>query len=56
MSTEERLGRLDPARRAEVGTRLCRQLTEWIGRKVTPGLGCWSEAWQIVEGPSEVFP
>ena len=41
--------------RREAGTRLCRQLSVRIGRKVTPGLGRWEPAWPFVAGPSNAF-
>ena len=43
------------AERCKAGARLCRQLTDWLGRKMTPGLGHWSPAWEIVAAPSDVF-
>ena len=43
------------AERHEAGTRLCRQLAAWVGRKVTPGLGRWDDAWDYVSEPSDRF-
>ncbi len=46
MSSEERIAR---------GDRLCRRLTEDVGRIAPPGIGQWDGAWRIVGEVSASF-
>lgn len=34
---------------------MCREIAGYIGEQVSPGLGTWPEAWEIVREASDTF-
>ena len=34
---------------------MCREIARYIGEQVSPGLGGWPEAWEIVDDASRAF-
>jgi len=34
---------------------MCREIAVYIGEQVSPGLGAWPEAWEIVREASDAF-
>lgn len=34
---------------------MCREIAVYIGEQVSPGLGAWPEAWEIVDDASRAF-
>ena len=46
---------MDREERRKRTTRACRELSRRISEIVSPGLGNWDHAWEIVEGPSDAL-